>query len=102
MDRSSIIRVLVIVGLALFGMLFVYPRACATSSKLQPLDVVDQTALPRDQRAEELFCEISGPRFHAATSTRGASLKSFVLTDEKYQRQEKGKPILDADGNTIP
>jgi YidC/Oxa1 family membrane protein insertase len=44
-----------------------------------------------NQRPPEQLCDLYGPSFHAQLTTRGASLKHFLLTSAKYKKD--GKPI---------
>jgi YidC/Oxa1 family membrane protein insertase len=44
-------------------------------------------------RAPETLCDLWGDRFHAQLTTRGASLKRYKLTTEKYHDKKTGKPI---------
>ncbi len=62
--------------------------------QLQPLTINDSTAAPAESRPAEQICEIKGDRFDAKLSSRGGSLRSFVLTDAKYhQTEKKDQPI---------
>jgi YidC/Oxa1 family membrane protein insertase len=58
-------------------------------SELQPLKFESSEA-PAVRQAERT-CDITTDRFRAVLSSRGASLKNFLLTTAKYQR--KGTPI---------
>lgn len=96
MERGSILRWLVI-GVALFVLLqFGMPSLFGDegSAELQPLQ--QYTSPPAEERAEERLCDLSGPRFDAVLSTRGASLRSVRMKDEKYKKTiEQGSEATD-------
>jgi YidC/Oxa1 family membrane protein insertase len=83
MDRSTLLRYLGIVGVAIVFVVFILPKLTGGDGpKTQDLGAEGKSAPA--QRAPEQLCLIEGERFHAAVSTRGASLKSMRLTGAKY------------------
>lgn len=91
MERGSIIKYLLI-GLAIilvwnFGQSWFSP-----SVQSRHVWAVNDTTAPVE-RAAERSCEIDGPRFKARLSTHGASLRSFVLTDARFNRLDTGQPL---------
>jgi len=105
MDRSSIVRALVISLLVLVAYKYFAPgggggKTEATQS-LPPETYVDAPSFPPDaidplpagQQApiappEGSLCNIKGPRFDAVLSTRGAALTHFRLRDSQYAGTE--------------
>ncbi len=75
-----------LLGLGVFlFMQFVLPKLRGTgASERQPLTIDDATQ--SDKRAEEKLCELTGNRFSAKLSTRGASLRSLRMSDAKYAK----------------
>jgi YidC/Oxa1 family membrane protein insertase len=58
----------------------------------QPIGLAEEVAVVAPaQRAPEVLCDLWGDRFHAQLTTRGASLKHYLLTTAKYRKD--GKPI---------
>lgn len=97
MDRNSVLRLLLIVGLALVGWFVVKPALFGSNDKPQALpaetyvnapgfepDVMDPGA-PGTPPPEGELCKIDGTRFDATFSTRGAALTSFHLEGGKYE-----------------
>jgi YidC/Oxa1 family membrane protein insertase len=97
MDRSSLIRVVLIaVALLLFfqvGLPTIFGKGGGNSQKNVPYEsyvnapgfVPDPIDAPFDSRPEEgTKCAISGNRFDAELSTRGAALTHFYLRDPQY------------------
>jgi YidC/Oxa1 family membrane protein insertase len=88
MERGSLARWLFL-GAAIF--LFVsygWPAITGktdAASELQPLAGVVDNARPKEQ-AEEQLCKISGKRFEAELTSRGAALRHARMTDAKYSR----------------
>ena len=90
-SKGSLFRWLFI-GIAVFlAMKFVGPKLFGSEggAEIQPL-TAESRKLPSARPAEKT-CDIFTDRFNAVLSTRGASLKHFRLTTEKYRR--KGTPI---------
>lgn len=104
MDRNAILRwVLIAAGVLVFWK-FILPMFTGKSKAEQTLppetyvsaphyapDIVDpvapgQAAPPPPPEGE--LCTIQGNRFHAELSSRGASLRHFFLTDERYAHSE--------------
>lgn len=93
MERSSITKWLVL-GLAVFlimqlGKQFFGPSA---STEQQSATIRDMTAPA--ERAPEAMCTLEGPRFRAELSTRGASLRHFVLSDRRYDTDKKPMDLV--------
>lgn len=93
MERSSILR-WVLIGVAVFlliqfGLPLITGEKKGGQSELQPLGPRDDSA-PAERKPAEI-CKISGPRFDAELSTRGASLTHLVMGDEKYALEVDGK-----------
>jgi YidC/Oxa1 family membrane protein insertase len=91
MERGNIGRWLLIAsGIFLFFML--KDRLFGTEHKPQPIGPADDESAivaPGAKRAPEVFCDLWGDRFHAQLTTRGASLKHYVLTTAKYRKDHK-------------
>lgn len=101
MDRSSLLRTLVIFGAILLFWQFGLPALTGKSDKPQALpeevyvnapsfapDEIDPPASPdkpNGKPAEGELCKISGDGFEATLSTRGAALTSYVLKGAQYQ-----------------
>ncbi|MBW2527092.1 MAG: membrane protein insertase YidC [Deltaproteobacteria bacterium] len=95
MDRSSILR-WVLIGVAVFlliqfGLPLITGEGKKGQSELQPLGPRDDAAPAAEERKGEGSCQISGPRFSAELSTRGASLRHVVMKDEKYSLEVEGE-----------
>jgi YidC/Oxa1 family membrane protein insertase len=89
MERSGLLRWLLL-GLAVFLMITFLPKMFGGGdAELQPLKFEHKEA-PKQRKPEQL-CDIWGDRYRAQLTTQGASLKHFLLTTAKYQRD--GKPI---------
>ena len=100
MDRSSLLRTLLIFGAILLFWQFGMPMLTGKNDKPQALpeevyknapgfapDLVDAPVnpdKPNDKPTEGELCKLSGNRFEATLSTRGAALTSFVLKDAQY------------------
>lgn len=101
MDRSSLLRTLLIFGAILLFWQFGMPMITGKGDKPQALpeevyvnapsfapDEIDPAASPDKPNAhppEGELCKLSGNRFEATLSTRGAALTSYVLKDAQYQ-----------------
>ena len=97
MDRSTIIRWIVIALLVWLGWTYL-PKFCgggeSSSNAIQPIrpESACDVQLPcvPAERAPEVICQISGNRFAAQFSSRGASLTSLKLTGDDRYRQKEG------------
>ena len=98
MERSSLLKWLLF-GAAIFLFFqFVWPSLGGGgkqgTSALQPFaGIVDDTAPPDEQRKEEAFCAIAGPRFKAKVTTKGAALSEVIMTDPQYTHEEGGSEV---------
>ena len=98
MERGNLSRLLLIVGIAIFGIL-VLPKLFGSNSGTQSRpEKGDDWALKPESlttlgpsRAPERLCSLWTPEFHAELSTRSATLKRFDLIAAKYTKH--GKPI---------
>jgi YidC/Oxa1 family membrane protein insertase len=100
MDRNSIVRWILIAGIAVAGYMFFYgkksgdggqrlpPEVYVSTPDFAP-DVVDAQPgkLESPPPAEEI-CRIHGTRFEAQLSTRGAGITHFYLTDARYAQSD--------------
>ena len=104
MDRSTLVRWLVIAGVMLAVMKFWPMLSGHSNSEPQPIgeekyidapgfvgDVID--APPAGQTgpnrpAEGETCKVQGTKFNAELSARGAALRHFFLTDPQYKGTE--------------
>ena len=99
MDRSTLIRTLVIFGVVLLVWKVLWPAMSGEStSKSQPIPEevyvnaptfapdprIEKAAEPSEVVPVEEACHIRGNRFEADLSTRGAALTNLQLTDERY------------------
>ncbi|MCL2825707.1 MAG: membrane protein insertase YidC, partial [Polyangiaceae bacterium] len=111
MERSALLRIVIIVGLVAAGYYFLpklWGGGDSGTSGLQPLgsesvcssqgpcvpmdcDSSGANCKAKERKGEEL-CKLQGNRFAAQFSTRGASLKSFQLDGEKYKEKDDGGP----------
>lgn len=84
MQRSSLLRWLIIGAVAILFFQFVWPRIMGHGGapELQPLGGADYGFAP--ERKVEALCELKAPRFEAKLSSQGASLRSVKLLDQKY------------------
>jgi YidC/Oxa1 family membrane protein insertase len=101
MDRSSIVRWILIAGIAVAGYMLFYgkksgdggqrlaPETYVSTPDFAP-DVVDALAdkPSLSPPATEQTCTIRGNRFEADLSTRGAGVKHFYLTDARYAQSD--------------
>src|SRR6266576_410060 len=56
----------------------------------QPIAIADEPAsVAPVTGAPETLCDLWGERFHAQLTTRGASLKHYLLTTAKYRKDGK-------------
>ncbi|MEO5725814.1 MAG: membrane protein insertase YidC [Byssovorax sp.] len=88
MERSSITKWLLL-GLAAFlfwqyGRPLIFGRGAVEQQSF----TIDYTAPPAAERTAEELCQIDGSGFTAKLSTQGAALRSFVLTDGNYYRDD--------------
>ena len=95
MERSSILR-WVLIGVAVFlliqfGLPLITGEGKEGTSELQPLGPRDDSAPAAEDRKPDNKCKITGPRFAAELSTRGASLRHVVMRDEKYSLEVDGQ-----------
>lgn len=94
MERGSITKWLFL-ALAIFFLvtqgksLFFGSKA----SELQPFAGIRDDTVPA-QRAPEQMCTLEGPRFRAELSTRGASLRHFILTDKRFESDHKPMDLV--------
>jgi YidC/Oxa1 family membrane protein insertase len=91
--RPSILRWLLF-GAAIF--LFIQVGLPLFTGKgkvdLQPLKgIVDDSAPPADKRVEATTCDLTGTKFKAQLTTKGAALSHFYLDDPKYHQEQGGK-----------
>lgn len=99
MDRSSVLRWVVLLGAGALIYFFVMPAITGSNKKGQNLppetyinapdfvpDVIDAPVSPDKPNApaEGELCKIEGNRFEATVSSRGASLTHLVLRDAQY------------------
>jgi YidC/Oxa1 family membrane protein insertase len=89
MERSSILRWLLIAGLIFIAISFGSKLFTSDEVATQPL-LFEGTAEP-ETKGKPRTCDIWTDRFHAELSTRGGSLRNFKLLTAKYQHH--GKPI---------
>jgi len=83
MDRSSFLRLFLIVGGVLLFMQFGWPKLTGSDGpRYQPLG--KESLLAPLERTPEAHCSLQGERFRADLSTRGASLVSFSPEGSKY------------------
>jgi YidC/Oxa1 family membrane protein insertase len=100
MDRNSIVRWILIAGIAVAGYMFFYgkksgdggqrlpPEVYVSTPDFAP-DVVDaQPGKPESPPPAEEICRIRGTRFEAQLSTRGAGITHFYLTDARYAQSD--------------
>src|SRR5689334_7049007 len=92
MERGSITKWLLL-AVAIFVALQFGPKLFGKvgAADVQPLTVNDQLAPAPEQRPGEELCTIDGGLFRAELSTKGGSLKHFVLTDQRYAHD--GRPL---------
>ncbi|MEO7114178.1 MAG: membrane protein insertase YidC [Polyangiaceae bacterium] len=106
MDRSTLVRWLVIAGVMLAVMKFwpmlsghnnSAPQPIADEKYIDapgfvgdPIDAPPPGQTEQNHPAEGSICKIQGTRFNAELSSRGASLQHFYLTDPKYKGTEAG------------
>jgi YidC/Oxa1 family membrane protein insertase len=85
MDRGSIARLLLFVAAAVLFAVYGLPMLTGGggTTEKQPLTIADETA-PGGERPAEQLCTLRGPRFEAAFSTRGGSMKSARMLDKRY------------------
>ncbi|MEO8796661.1 MAG: membrane protein insertase YidC [Polyangiaceae bacterium] len=104
MDRSTIVRFIVIAGVMLLAFKFWPALSGKSTSEPQPVptesyvnapgfapDPIDPLAPGQTEPAhpdEGETCTIAGDRFIAELSTRGAGLRHFYLTEPKYKGTE--------------
>jgi YidC/Oxa1 family membrane protein insertase len=90
MERGSITKFLLL-GLAIF-LALTYGRQALFPSKpvLHVWSVQDQTAPP--ERAAPELCTLQGNQFKAELSTQGGSLRSYVLTNPRFDSLETHQP----------
>jgi len=100
MDRSSIVRWILIAGIAVAGYMFFYGKKSGDGGQRLPpevyvstpdfaADVVDaQPGKPESPPPAEEICKIHGARFEAELSTRGAGVTHFYLTDARYAQSD--------------
>ena len=90
MERGNITKWLLL-GLAIFLALTYGRQAIFPTKPVQHVwSVQDQTAPP--ERAPEERCTLEGNQFKAELSTRGGSLRSYVLTDPRFDSIETHLP----------
>ena len=89
MERGGLARWLLL-GIAAFFMVTVFTKQCGKGEDApqQPL-VFDDSRVPK-QRAPEQSCEVKTPLFRAELTSRGASVKHFELTTDKYRKEGVG------------
>lgn len=97
MDRSSLLR-WVLIGAAVFlliqfGLPLITGKKGEGSGELQPLGARDDSAPAADERKPESVCKLTGPRFRAELSSRGACLKHVTMEDGKYTQQLDGQSV---------
>jgi YidC/Oxa1 family membrane protein insertase len=92
-------RWLLLGAAVLLFVMYGWPAITGKSGKsdVQPLGFRDDTAA--EKGADEQLCNITGPRFHAALTTKGGALRHYRLDDAKYQHN--GKPT-DLVTTTVP
>jgi YidC/Oxa1 family membrane protein insertase len=95
MERSSITKWLLL-GLAIFlfwqfGRPLIFGRGAVEQQSFN----IDYTAAPAAERAAEELCQLDGSGFTAKLSTQGASLRSFVLTDGNYHRDDNASQQIE-------
>lgn len=92
-ERSSLPRLLLFAVAVFLFVTYGWPAITGktTTSEVQPLGRADDTAPAAESRPEEQLCSITGPRFDAALSSRGGSLRKFVPLDAKYQERQGGR-----------
>lgn len=85
MDRGSIARLLLFVAAAVLFAVYGLPMLTGGggSAEKQPLTISDESAPTVDRPGEQL-CTLRGPRFEAAFTTRGGSMKSARMLDKRY------------------
>lgn len=84
MDRGSLGRLLLLAVAGVLFFVFGWPMISGDGkTEKQPLTVVDDAA-PTGERPAEQLCTLRAPRFEAAFSTRGGSMKSARMLDKKY------------------
>lgn len=84
---SGLTKWLLIGGAVVAFMIFGYPAIFGGSADArQPLG---PAAVAPETRADETTCELSGDRFSATLTTRGASLTHLVMKDAKYAKSVK-------------
>ncbi len=91
-QRGSTLKWLLL-GLAVFLFIQVgWPKIFGSGAdEKQPLSgLKDNLAPADDKRAAEEKCVIEGTRFSAELSTRGASLRHFWMTEDKYANKSNG------------
>lgn len=93
MERSSITKWLVL-GLAVFLIMQLGKQffGASSSTETQVAPIHDMAAPV--ERAPEQMCSLQGPRFHAELSTRGASLRHFVLSDPRFDIDKKPMDLV--------
>ncbi|MEM9696610.1 MAG: membrane protein insertase YidC, partial [Myxococcota bacterium] len=85
MDRSSLLRLLVIFAFALGGFML-FGEKGGGGEQAQPKLILHIAAAPAEQRTQDpKVCTVTGPRFTAELSSQGASLRHLRMTDEKYR-----------------
>ncbi len=89
MERGGIARWLLIGGAVFIAITLFSKFFGGSKSQRQPL--VEESQLVAPMEGKPKVCDLWHPSFHAQLSTQGASLKSFKLLTEKYQRN--GEPI---------
>lgn len=69
-----------------------WPAISGKGADEKPPEITDLTR-PNAARAAELTCVLEGKDTRAELSSRGASLKSFVLTDARFRSLKSGAPM---------
>jgi YidC/Oxa1 family membrane protein insertase len=80
-----------IVFLAIAGFLLYRYLTGGSHSPAAAQPIAAETRATPDVRAPYRYCDIQTDSFHARLSSRGAALKSFELSKQKYQKH--GRPI---------
>jgi YidC/Oxa1 family membrane protein insertase len=91
MDRGNVGRLLLIGALVFLVMQFMPNLFGNGASERQPLRPEGDRIPALSERPPERLCDIWGPRFRAELTSRGASIKHFLLLSAKYQKD--GRPI---------
>lgn len=90
---SGLMKWLLIGGAVVLFMIFGYPALFGNKGgDRQPLG---PPATAPEERTEETTCELTGARFSATLSTRGATVTHLVMTDAKYTKSVSDKTPID-------